>query len=128
MEITQTPGVLLAVDFHKVFDSIDWKFIVQALKKYNFGPVLINWVNIIYNDISSCIYNNGKTSKYFNLHRGIRQGDALSPNLFIIAVDILAWIVIQENNIKGFQINSQNIKMTQYVDDLTLMIQIAHST
>ena len=83
--------------------------------------MLINWVNIIYNDISSYIYNNGKTSKYFKLHRGVRQGDPLSPYLFIIAVDILARIMIQEN-IKGFQINSQNIKMTQYVDDLTLML------
>ena len=62
-EITQTPGVLLSVDFHKAFDSIDWKFIIKALKKYNFGPVLINLVNIIYNNVSTCIYNNGKASK-----------------------------------------------------------------
>ena len=56
------------------------------------------------------------------MHRGVRQGDPLSPYLFIIAVDILARIMIQDNNIKGFQINSHNIKMTQYADDLTLML------
>ena len=53
--------------------------------------------------------------------RSYGVGDPLSPYLFIIAVDSLARIMIQEN-IKGFQINSQNIKMTQYVDDLTLML------
>ena len=89
--------------------------------------MLINWVNIIYNDISSCIYNNGETSKYFKLHRGVRQGDPLSPYLFIIAVDILARIMIQDNNIKGFQINSHNIKVTQYADDLTLMLSDMNS-
>ena len=82
----------------------------------------MNWINIIYNDVSSCIYNNGKTSKYFNLHRGVRQGDPLSPYLFITAVDILARIMIQKNNVKGFQIYSKKIKMTQYGYDLTVMV------
>ena len=120
-EITQSPGVLLTVDFKKAFDSIDWKFIIEALKRYDFGPVLINWVNIVYTDISSCIYNNGTTSKYFSLYRGVRQGDPLSPYLFIIAVDILARNIINEKKIKGIQIKAKEIKITQYADDLTLM-------
>ena len=72
-EITQSPGVLLTVDFKKAFGSIDWKFIIEALKRHDFGPVLINWVNIIHTDISSCIYNNGTTSRYFSLYRGVRR-------------------------------------------------------
>ena len=47
-EITQSPGVLVSVDFRKAFDSIEWKFILKDLRKYNFGPGLINWINIIY--------------------------------------------------------------------------------
>ena len=99
-----------------------------ALKKYNFGPVFINWINIIYNDISSCVYNNGKTSKYFSLYRGVRQGDPLSPYLFIIDLDILARITAQDDKIKGFKISSKEIKMTQYADDLTLMLSDLNST
>ena len=91
-------------------------------KKYNFGPVFINWINIIYNDISSCVYNNGKTSKYFSLYHGVRQEDPLLPYLFIIALDILARITAQDDKIKGFKISSKEIKMTQYADDLTLML------
>ena len=45
-EITQSQGFLLAVDFHKAFDSIEWNFIMLALKKYSFGPVLIVTVGL----------------------------------------------------------------------------------
>ena len=93
--------------------NIDWKFIIEPLKRYDFGPVLINWVNIIYTDISSCIYNNGTTSRYFSLCRGVRQGDPLSPYLFIIAVDISARNIINEKKIKGIQIKAKEIKITQ---------------
>ena len=113
---------MLTVDFKKVFDSIDWKLIIEALKRHDFGPVLINWVNIIYTDISSCIYNNGTTSRYFSLYCGVRQSDPLSPNLFIIAVDILARNIINEKKIKGIQIKAKEIEITQYADDLTLML------
>ena len=79
-------------------------------------------MSVMYTDISSCIYNNGKTSKYFSLQRGVRQGDPLSPYLFIIAVDILARMITDNRNIKGFQIRSKEIKLTQYADDLRLLL------
>ena len=126
-EITQSPGVLLSVDFRKAFDSIEWNFIIKVLRKYNFGPGLINWINIVYSNISSCIYNNGKTSRYISLHRGVRQGDPLSPYLFIIAADILARTITKDHHIKGFKINSTEIKMTQYADDLTLLLSDMNS-
>ena len=55
------------------------------------------------NDIISCVYNNGKTSKYFSLYHGVRQVDPLSLYLFIIALDILARMIAQDDNIKGFK-------------------------
>ena len=67
-EITQSPGVLLTFDFKKEFESIDWKFTIEALKRYDFGPVLINWLDIIYADINSCTYNNGTIGRYFSLY------------------------------------------------------------
>ena len=56
------------------------------------------------------------------------QGDPLSPYLFfIIALTILARIIAHDDKIKGFKINSSEIKMTQYADDLTLMLSDMNS-
>ena len=68
----QIPGLLLFVDFEKAFDSVEWSFIEKTLKYYNFGPSLIAWVKLFYTDISSCIQNNGWTSEFFTLGRGVR--------------------------------------------------------
>jgi len=85
---TNLPGVLLFIDFEKAFDSLEWDFVNKCLQLFNFGPDFIKWVNIIYKDIQSCVINNGLCSNYFTIERGVRQGDPLSPYLFVTAVEI----------------------------------------
>jgi exonuclease III len=121
-ELNHTPAILLTIDFQKAFDSIEWNFISVALEKFNFGPIFLTWIKTLYNDISSCICNNGKTSRYFNLSRGVRQGDPLSPYLFIIGVEILALALKKNINIKGYNVKSNEIKLTQYADDITMIL------
>jgi len=62
---------------------LEWNFIEKTLRYYNFGDSLITWVKLFYNEVSSCIQNNGWSSAIFNLTRGVRQGCPLSPYLFI---------------------------------------------
>ena len=122
-EALNIPGLIICVDFRKAFDSIDWTFLELTLEKFNFGPSLIQWIRTFYTDISSCIINNGLTSKYFKLGRGVRQGDPLSPYLFILTVEILANIIRQNKNIKGIKLNETEIKTLQYADDTCGMLQ-----
>ena len=56
----------------------------------NFGPSFRNWVHTFYHNISSCIVNNGHSSEFIPLKRGVRQGCPLSGMLFILAVGPLA--------------------------------------
>ena len=79
-----TPGILLFIDFEKAFDSLEWNFMIKSLQHFNFGNQFINWVKTIYKNISSCIINHGTTTPYFNISRGVCQGDPLSGYLFII--------------------------------------------
>jgi hypothetical protein len=116
-QVNNIPGVLLAIDFQKAFDCVSWKFLELTLKKFNFGDSFIRWVKIFYSNISSCVINNGYTSKYFTLSQGVRQGDPLSPYLFILVVEILASKIRADKRIEGIMINGRSNKVLQYADD-----------
>ena len=78
-------------------------------------------------NISSCIINNGHTSKYFRVSRGVRQGDPLSSYLFIIVVEFLAIAIRSDTNIQGINVNGHEIKLCQYSDDTTVIVKDTHS-
>ena len=109
----------LFVDFEKAFDFLEWNFIVKSLEKFNFGQDFIKWIQTFYNNISSCIINNGHTCQYFQIGRGVRQGDPLSPYLFIICIELLSIAIRQNDQVKGIKIAENEIKLLQFADDLT---------
>ena len=89
MSITKkknTPGLAVFLDFEKAFDSIEWCYLQKCLEAFNFGPQLRQWITVLYNNISSCVLNNGFATKHFNPSRGVRQGCPLSGILFVIGV------------------------------------------
>ena len=59
---------------------------------------------------------------FFTLKRGVRQGDPLSPYLFIIAVETLAIAIRQNETIKGITIGTEEIKLLQFADDTTAVL------
>ena len=118
----QIPGLLIFVDFEKAFDSVEWSFIEKTLKYYNFGTSLIAWVKLFYTDISSCIQNNGWSSDFFTLSRGVRQGCPLSSYLFILCAEILGSTVRKDNEIGGITILCTECKLSQYADDTTMIL------
>ena len=116
------PGLLLFIDFQKAFDSVEWEFLIESLKKFNFGRGFLQWVKTFYNNIQSCVINNGVSSNFFTLERGVRQGDPLSPYLFIIAVETLAIAIRQKESIKGITIGTEETKLLQFADDTTAVL------
>ena len=64
--------------------------------------------------------NNGTASNYFPLKRGVtyRQGDPLSPYLFLVVVETLAIAVRQNQGIRGMSIENKETKLVQYADDI----------
>ena len=116
------PGLLLFLDFEKAFDTVEWSYLHKTLQHYNFGPSATQWIKLFYHNTESCILNNGWSSDFFKLERGVRQGCSLSPYLFILCVEILAETMRKNKNIKGITIDGQEIKISQYADDTTLIL------
>ena len=121
-EKNNIPGLLIFIDFQKAFDSLEWNFLFHCLDAFNFGPEFKCWIKTFYKNIQSCVINNGLSSEYFYLTRGVRQGDPLSPYLFLLAVEILAIAVRDNVEIKGIAIEQQETKLLQYADDTTAVL------
>ena len=122
LEYHNMSGLLLLVDFEKAFDSIDWIFLKKALNSFNFGPSMGKWFETFYCNAKSCIINNGHLSDFFSLERGCRQGDPLSPYIFIIGVELLSLKLKSSPNINSLHINNKEILLSQYADDTFLTL------
>ena len=115
------PGLLLFVDFEKAFDSLSWDFLQEVLKFFNFGQSICNWVRIFYSNINSAVNQGGNLSDFFNIERGCRQGDPLSPYLFILCAEILAIKLRNNKKIKGLKSVSIENKLSQFADDTAII-------
>lgn len=119
----QSPGILFSIDFEKAFDSVSLSFIRKVLDLFNFGPSILQWFDTFYKNASLSVLVNGFSSHSFPYERACRQGDPLSPYLFILAAEILNVFVKNNNSIHGIVVGEHEYKMTQYADDTTFFIE-----
>ena len=116
------PGTILLLDFATAFDSISWDFMFTALRYFNFGEDLIKWVKLFYKNIESCVVINGHLSEWFSVQCGCRQGDPLSPYLFMICAEICALMLKHNPNITGIKCNNSEFLLTQYADNTSVLL------
>ena len=116
------PGLLLLVDFEKAFDSVAWSFIKKSLLYFNFKKDIINWIETFYNDIKSTVIVNNSPSPWFQVERGCRQGDPISPYIFLSCSEVLACMIRQNPKIKGYRIFGKEFIISQFADDTSLFL------
>jgi ribonuclease HI len=126
LQKTRTPGMLLKLDLSKAFDKISWDYMREMLLAFGFDRLWVNWILNLTSSAFFSILINGVPSRPFSPSRGIRQGDPLSPFLFIIMAEGLSRSIhaaIASNLLTGLPLHgiSPPISHSQFVDDTLMM-------
>lgn len=85
--------ILLKLDFEKAFDTVEYSAITQMMQHLGFTDKWIAWVNSILSSTTTSILLNGVPGNTIQCRWGVRQGDPLSPLMFVLAADLLQGII-----------------------------------
>ncbi|GJS33148.1 RNA-directed DNA polymerase, eukaryota, partial [Tanacetum coccineum] len=109
----KSKAMIFKVDFEKAFDSVRWDFLNIILRNFGFGIKWRGWIQGCLSSAMGSILVNGSPTAEFKFHKGLKQGDPLSPYLFILVMESLH---LSFNNI----INADLFKGIRFDDSLTL--------
>ncbi|KAJ6989648.1 hypothetical protein NC653_018206 [Populus alba x Populus x berolinensis] len=114
----------LKIDLKKAFDTVSLEFILAGLHAIGIPHEMVNWIKICITTVHYTININGALHGFFKSTRGIRQGDPLSPYLFVLAMEGLNGIIQQSVNSSNFKYHwrCQQNKITHlcFADDLMM--------
>jgi hypothetical protein len=136
LQKTRMPGMILKLDLSKAFDKLSWDYMRAMLLAFGFDHLWVEWILNLTSSAFFSILVNGVPSHPFSPSRGIRQGDPLSPFLFIIMAEGLSRSIhaaIASNSLMGLPLHgiSPPISHSQFVDDTLMMgsptVKEAHS-
>ena len=126
IERTKETGILLSLDQEKAFDRVDRSFLLNLLELFGFGPWFLACIATLNKGAYMQILVNHFLSNPVPLMRGVRQGDALSPMLYILCVEVLACKTHATSDIEGFLLpgsGGKQFKVSQYADDTTAFVK-----
>jgi hypothetical protein len=82
-------GIVLKLDFEKVYDMVNWKLLFECMEKSGFHDKWCVWIKQVVSGGTVSVKVNNKIEKYIKSYNGVRQGDPLSPILFNFVADCL---------------------------------------
>nr|GEU98379.1 hypothetical protein [Tanacetum cinerariifolium] len=118
--------MIFKVDFEKAFDSIHWNTLDNVIIRMGIGFIWRNWIKGCFNSTTSSVLINGSPSMEFSPERGLRQGDPLSPFLFLVVAEALHVVMeeaIEKNDFRGIRVaqNRNTICHLQFADDFVFV-------
>ncbi|KAM0928198.1 hypothetical protein ACQ4PT_002333 [Festuca glaucescens] len=119
----KVPSMLLKHDVAKAFDSVSWPFLISVLRQRGFGPRWIGWLVALLRSSRTQVLVNGSEGPAFLHARGLRQGDPLSPLLFVLVMDVLAAMFRAAERagvLSGLEEAGLKHRVSLYADDIVV--------
>ncbi|GJS32135.1 putative reverse transcriptase domain-containing protein [Tanacetum coccineum] len=117
--------MIFKVDFEKAYDSVRWDYLDDVLKRFGFGEKWCDWIQNCLLSSKGSVIVNGSPTKEFQFHRGLKQGDPLSPILFLLimkSLHISMQRVVDAGLFRGIQVGSSlQVSHLFYADDAVFM-------
>ncbi|KAK9287687.1 hypothetical protein L1049_016125 [Liquidambar formosana] len=127
-------GGLMAIkiDMEQAYDKIEWPFLLEVLRCYGFDATWINWIHQCVSTTSFYTLINGGPFGFLKPSRGLRQGDPLSPFLFILCSDVLSRLLNraeEQGSMHGIKVSRSCPAITHllFADDLFIFSRASGS-
>ncbi|XP_035836926.1 uncharacterized mitochondrial protein AtMg01250-like isoform X2 [Helianthus annuus] len=116
-------GMFFKVDINKAYDSVNWAFLDSMMTQMNFPTRWRAWVMATLRSAKAYVLVNGSPTREFDCSRGLRQGDPLSPFLFVMAMEALSGIMKEAEStglFKGIKVTNDGPYLSHliYADDV----------
>ncbi|GAU51940.1 hypothetical protein TSUD_417220, partial [Trifolium subterraneum] len=115
------------VDFEKAYDSVDWGYLDDVMGRMSFPVLWRKWINECVCTATASVLVNGSPTEEFPLGRGLRQGDPLSPFLFLLAAEglnVMMEAAVACNLFTGYSVGERDpvsVSHLQFADDTLLL-------
>ena len=119
--------ILFKVDFKKAYDSVDYKYLDSVMANVNFPTIWRKWIFECVGTATTSVLVNGCPTEEFPIERGLRQGDPLSPFLFLLAAEgfnVLMNAVVGADLFRGYgvgQLGEVRLTHLQFADDTIII-------
>jgi hypothetical protein len=126
----RTPAVVLKLDFKKAFDSVNWAALDAILEARGIGPLFRSWISTILSTGRTAILLNGVPGRWISCKNGLRQGDPLSPYLYLAVADLLPCLIAMESpedRLLHPLVDDLPCPVIQYADDTLLILRAGRS-
>lgn len=121
----KTPALLFKLDIRKAFDSVKWEYILNLLRRRGFPSKFRDWITALLCTSSSRILLNGVAAPPIKHGSGLRQGDPISPLLFVIAIDPLQQLLelaTRKKLLHKIRGRGPMVRTSLYADDAAVFV------